>query len=81
MVQNNFTNLFLNMLPVLHYEINFLRYDVTNMGRDFLNTLKLFFGQSVGRAGVKASQMGHSVKASLWCDSSLINTRFHLLYF
>ena len=30
---------------------------------------------------LKASQMGHSVKVSLSCDSLLINTRFHFLYF
>ena len=29
---------------------------------------------------VKASWMGHSVKASLWCDSLLINTIFHFLF-
>ena len=28
----------------------------------------------------KASRMGHSVKASLWCDSLLNNTRFRFLY-
>ena len=30
---------------------------------------------------LKAGRMGHSVKASLWCDSVLISTRFRLLYF
>ena len=29
----------------------------------------------------RASRMGYSVKASLWCDSLLINTRFCFLYF
>ena len=28
---------------------------------------------------LKASRMGHSVKASLWCDSLLINTRFRFI--
>ena len=30
---------------------------------------------------LKASRMGHSVKASIWCDSLLISTRFRFLYF
>ena len=29
---------------------------------------------------LKGSRMGHSVKASLWYDSLLINTRFRFLY-
>ena len=38
--QNNFmSQLFLNMLSILHYEINFWRFDASKMGRDFLDTL------------------------------------------
>ena len=37
--------------------------------------------KQIKRPFLKASRMGHSVKASLWCDSLLINNRFRFPYF
>ena len=34
---------------------------------------------SIGGVYFKGSQMGHSVKVSLWCVTLLINTRFRFL--
>ena len=40
-------------------------------GKGILFSLRLF----------KSSRMGHSVKVSLWCEISLINTRFRFFIF
>ena len=40
LVQNNFTSLFvLNMLSILHNNLNSLRYEASKLGLDFLDTL------------------------------------------